>query len=70
MIMPLSFPTQSKAISSPSRTPSILSRIPPWMTPLIHSYSSDMAGVVRIKVVKGGKSFLISRGSKGVKVAN
>ena len=38
--------------------------------PFIHSYRSDMAGVVRMSVVRGGKSFLISRGSNGVSVAN
>lgn len=70
MIMPLSFPTHNDAISSPSRAPSVSSKMPPWIIPLMHSYRSDIAGVVRIRVVRGGRSFLVRRGSKGVSVAN
>lgn len=70
MIMPRSLLTQSVAISSVPDSSSALPRIPPWMMPLMHSYSSDMAGVVRIMLVRGGSNFLASRGSKGVKVAN
>jgi len=44
--------------------------MPPWMMPFIHSYKSDIAGVVRIIEVSGGRSFRTSRGSRGVKVAN
>lgn len=38
--------------------------------PLMHSYRRLIAGVVLIKVVSGGRSFLIKRGSKGVNTAN
>ncbi len=38
--------------------------------PLIHSYNRDIAGVVRMMVVSGGKSLRTSRGSKGANVAN
>lgn len=38
--------------------------------PLMHSYSSDIAGVVLMISVSGGRSLRTSRGSKGVKVAN
>ena len=44
--------------------------MPPWMIPLMHSYSKDMAPVSRMILVSGGSSFLINRGSSGVKVAN
>jgi len=37
---------------------------------LMHSYRRDMAGVVLIRLVKGGSNFLTRRGSKGVNVAN
>jgi hypothetical protein len=67
IIIPRSLLTQSTAISSPS---SELPKMPPCMIPLMHSYKRDMAGVVLIIDVKGGKSFLIRRGSKGVSVAN
>lgn len=40
------------------------------MMPLIHSYNNDMAEVSRMILVKGGSSFLINRGSRGVNVAN
>jgi hypothetical protein len=36
----------------------------------MHSYSKDMAGVVWIKEVSGGSSFLINLGSRGVNDAN
>lgn len=58
------------ATSSPSVVPSTASRMPPWMMPLMHSYSRDMAEVSRMILVNGGRSFLISLGSSGVKVAN
>ena len=35
-----------------------------------HSYSKEMAGVVEIKFVIGGRSLRTRRGSTGVKVAN
>lgn len=44
--------------------------MPPWMIPLMHSYSSDMAGVVLMRSVKGGSNLRTSRGSRGVRVAN
>jgi hypothetical protein len=69
-IMPRNLPTQSFATSSPSEVPSTASRMPPCIMPLMHSYSSDMADVSRMIFVSGGSSFLISRGSSGVKVAN
>jgi hypothetical protein len=68
IIMPRSLLTQRDAISSAPE--SSASRMPPWIMPLMHSYNRDMAGVVLIRVVKGGNSFRTSRGSKGVKVAN
>lgn len=70
MIMPRSFVTHSDAISSLPDISSALPRIPPWMMPLMHSYNRDMAGVVRIRSVRGGSSFRTSRGSRGVSVAN
>jgi hypothetical protein len=70
MIIPRSLVTHSDAISSLPETSSSLPRIPPWMIPLIHSYSNDMAGVVRIRSVRGGSNFRTRRGSSGVKVAN
>jgi hypothetical protein len=69
-IMPRSLPTHSFATSSPSVVPSTASSMPPCMMPLIHSYSSDIADVSLMIFVSGGSSFLISRGSSGVNVAN
>lgn len=69
-IMPRSFPTHNFATSSPSAVPSTAARMPPCIMPLIHSYNSDMADVSRMILVNGGRSFLISRGSRGVRVAN
>ena len=60
--------TQSRATSSPSVVPPAASMMPPWMMPLMHSYSNDIAGVVLIMLVRGGKSFLTSLGSRGVRV--
>lgn len=70
MIIPRSLVTQRDAISSLPETSSASPRIPPWMIPLIHSYSRDMAGVVRMRSVKGGSNLRTSRGSSGVRVAN
>jgi hypothetical protein len=70
MIMPRSLDTQREAISSLPDTSSESPRIPPWMIPLMHSYDSDIAGVVLIISVSGGSNFRTSRGSKGVRVAN
>lgn len=70
MIMPRSLVTQSDAISSPPETSSESPRMPPWIIPLMHSYSKDMAGVVCMILVRGGRSFLTRRGSRGVRVAN
>lgn len=70
MIMPRSLETISEAISSRPDTSSGLPRIPPWMMPLMHSYRSDMAGVVLMMSVKGGRSLRMSLGSSGVRVAN
>lgn len=67
---PLSFVTHTLASSSPSSVLPIDSRSPPDIKPLIHSYSNDMAGVVRIRFVIGGTSFFVRRGSSGVSVAN
>lgn len=69
-IMPRSLPTHSFATSSPSVVPSTASRMPPCIMPLMHSYNKDMADVSRMIFVRGGSSFLISRGSRGVNVAN
>jgi hypothetical protein len=69
-IMPRSLPTHNFATSSPSEVPSTASKMPPCIMPLIHSYRSDMAEVSRIILVSGGRSFLINRGSRGVRVAN
>lgn len=44
--------------------------MPPWMIPFMHSYSRDMAGVVRMSSVSGGSSLRTNRGSSGVRVAN
>lgn len=44
--------------------------MPPWMMLLIHSYSKDIAGVVRMRVVNNGSSFLTKRGSSKLRVAN
>jgi len=68
--MPRNLLTQSVAISSPPADSSLLSNMPPWMIPFMHSYSSDIARVVRISDVRGGSSLRTSRGSKGVRVAN
>ena len=70
MIIPRSLVTQSVAIASPPAESSLLSKIPPRIMPLMHSYRSDIAPVVRIIEVSGGSSFLTSRGSRGVNVAN
>lgn len=70
MIMPRSFVTQRDAISSLPDMSSALPRIPPWIMPLMHSYSKDIAGVVLIRSVSGGSNLRTSRGSRGVKVAN
>lgn len=70
IIIPRSFVTQRDAISSLPESSSLSPRIPPWIIPLIHSYSNDIAGVVRIRSVKGGSNLRTSRGSKGVRVAN
>lgn len=70
IIMPRSLVTQRDAISSPPETSSESPRIPPWIIPLMHSYNKDMAGVVWMMLVRGGKSFRTRRGSNGVKVAN
>lgn len=70
IIMPLSLLTHRLAISSPPPDSSGLSRIPPWIIPLMHSYKSDMAGVVLMMEVSGGSNFLTKRGSRGVNVAN
>lgn len=48
----------------------VVANMPPAITVWIHSYKSDMAGVVWIKVVMGGSSFLVRRGSNGVRAAN
>jgi hypothetical protein len=69
IIMLRSLLTQRDAISSPAES-SPLSRMPPWMMPFIHSYKRDIAGVVRMIEVSGGRSFLTRRGSRGVKIAN
>ena len=69
-IIPRSFETHNSATSSRSRYDSELSNIPPCMIPDMHSYSKDIAGVVCIRLVNGGSSFLIRRGSSGVIVAN
>lgn len=68
--MPRNLLTQRDAISSPPADSSLLPRIPPNIMPFMHSYSSDIAGVVRMIDVSGGKSFLTNLGSRGVKVAN
>lgn len=68
--MPRSFVTQSEATSSLAEKSSPSPRIPPWIMPLIHSYSRDMAGVVRIRLVNGGSNLRTRRGSRGVRVAN
>jgi hypothetical protein len=68
--MPLSFVTQSEATSSRAEKSSPSPRIPPWMMPLMHSYSRDIAGVVLMRFVNGGSSFRTRRGSRGVRVAN
>lgn len=36
----------------------------------MHSYSKDIAGVVRMRSVSGGSNLRTSRGSRGVSVAN
>jgi hypothetical protein len=69
-IMPRSLPTHSFATSSPSAVPSTASKMLPCIIPLMHSYSRDMAEVSRMILVSGGRSFFISRGSRGVSVAN
>lgn len=68
--MPLSLFTHSVAISSEPDASPLLPRIPPWMIPLIHSYSSDIDEVVDMIFVRGDKSFRTSRGSRGVNFAN
>lgn len=70
IIIPRSLLTHSVAISSAPATSSVLSKMPPWMIPFIHSYNNDIAGVVRIMFVRGGSSFRTRRGSRGVNVAN
>jgi len=42
----------------------------PWVTVLMHSYSSDMAGVLLIRLVSGSTSFFDNLGSRGVRDAN
>ncbi len=69
MIMPRNLFTQRVAISSVPES-SLAPKIPPWIIPLMHSYNNDMAGVVLMRLVRGGKSLRTNRGSKGVKVAN
>jgi len=54
------------ATSSLSEPLSPPSRIPPWMIPLMHSYNSDIAVVLKIRFVKGRTSFFTSLGSSGV----
>lgn len=41
----------------------VVANIPPAITVWIHSYKSDMAGVVWIRVVMGGSSFFVNLGS-------
>lgn len=48
----------------------VVANMPPAITVWMHSYRSDIAGVVWIKVVMGGRSFLVRRGSNGVRAAN
>ena len=68
--IPRSLLTHSLATSSPSFDPLVLVRIPLVMIPFMHSYNSDMAGVVFMIVVSGARSFFTRRGSSGVSVAN
>lgn len=70
IIIPRSLLTHNVAISSAPATSSVLSKMPPWMIPFMHSYNNDIAGVVRIMFVRGGSNFRTRRGSRGVKVAN
>jgi hypothetical protein len=70
MIIPRSLLTQRVAIASSPAESSLPSNIPPSMMPLMHSYRSDIAPVVWMIEVRGGKSFFTRRGSRGVKVAN
>ena len=44
--------------------------MPPTMHVLTHSYNKEMAEVDDIRDVIGGSSFLTSRGSSGVRIAN
>ena len=44
--------------------------IPPMIQVWTHSYSNEIAGVVDIRSVMGGCSFLTNRGSCGVRVPN
>jgi hypothetical protein len=60
---------QRVAISSVPDT-SESPRNPPCITPLMHSYKSDIAGVVRMRSINGGRSLRVRRGSSGVRVAN
>ena len=49
---------------------SLSTSIPPAITACMHSYSSDIAGVVVIRDVRGGSSLRTRRGSTGVNNAN